>query len=312
MSESRGRVESGDPAGAALPSLPADTDLLLHESGAHCRDYNFREYSPRVNARGRAHGATLLLHVARQTGLRAAVHAIVERLWRHLGRDQVVWGAKWFHHRFHSFEFYVYNREEVRPLRLRSVSSLQAALSPWLNGLRPPDEACSYTMCSLDVDARSARQAKAAGVHLYVAGGGEKRRQEAFSYRLRGDGLQLENHYTWYHAGSELDEVRQRLAWSAHACDQRARAALLPPELCECHTIAYATKRTTDALYFNRVTTQQLTWFARQHLPAYVRGFLEGSGGSFDHLFWDVGFDFLAAAGCPLAALRIRGVYGYV
>lgn len=293
--------------------IASDTDLLPQYPDAPCRDYNFHAYEPLVNPRGRVHSATLLLCLARHAGMRASVQSVIERLWAHLGRDQVVWGAKWTHCGFHSFEFYVYNREEPRPLQLRSVSSLRnATLRPWLDDTVPPNDACNYTMCSFDLDTRGALASRATKVHIYVAGGNEKRRHESFSYGVLPDGLRLENHYTWYYASSELKEVRQRLSWSAHAFDERAWPVLLPLELCDCMTISYATKPTCDGLYFNRVTTNQLAWFAQQFLLPRVEAILQAIGGGFEHLFWDVGFDFSASTGTPPINLCKFGVYGYV
>lgn len=312
MSKHTLHLKSKDISEVEAYQIASYTDLLPQYSDAPCRDYNFRAYKPRVNSRGRAHSATMLLCLARHVGMQTSVRSVIERLWEHLGRDQVVWGVKWTHDGFHSFEFYIYNREESRPLQIRSISSLRRVLRPWLDDSVPPNDACNYTMCSFELDIHRALASQASKVHIYVAGGNEKRRHESFSYGVLPDGLLLENHYTWYYASSELEEIRQRLNWSVHASDERAWPILLPLELCNCLTIAYATKPTCDGLYFNRVTTNQLYWFAQQFLPPCVESILRAIGEGFDHLFWDVGFDFSASTGSSPINLCKFGVYGYV
>lgn len=266
--------------------------FLPHEPGTVSRDMNFREYSPVVDPSGLAHNATLLFRLARMYGLSQSVQEVVERLWKHLGRDQVVWGAKWLGTEFRSFEFYVYNREESRPLKLRSITGLREGISPLLAHVVPPDEACRYTMCSFDLDTRGLAMPPTGGMHLYVAGGNAKRRQESFSYGVSDGRLRLENHYTWYYADSEIDEILERLAWSAHAVNPSARQALLPAELCKCLTISYATKQSCDGLYFNRINTDQLLWFARKYLTAEVSDLIDSLRHQLAHVLWGVAFDF--------------------
>lgn len=290
-----------------------DEMFLPHEPGTVSRDFFFSEYSPVVDPSGLAHNATLLFRLARMYGLSQSVHEVVERLWKHLGRDQVVWGAKWLGTEFHSFEFYVYNREERRPLKLRSITSLCEGISPLLDHVVPPNEACRYTMCSFDLDSRGLASPPNGGMHLYVTGGRARRCHESFSYGVSDGRLRLENHYTWYYADYEIDEILERLAWSAHAGDPSARQALLPAELRKCLTISYATKQYCDGLYFGRINTDQLAWFARKYLTAEVSDMIDSSRHQFAHVLWDVGFDFtfLNSDQC-LPKLFKYGLYGSV
>lgn len=288
-------------------------DLLPHTPDTVLRDYNFRRYEQVAFPANPLHNATLLLYLARQMNLREQVYSILDKLWSHLGKDQVVWGAKWTLDRFDSFEFYVYNREEPRPLRRRSVSGLRAALTPWIDHIAPPKESCNYTMCSFDLKYEDAAVGRASGMHIYVAGGSEKRRHESFSYGLEHEGTRLENHYTWYYANSELDELRERLGWSVHASQCTANDHLLPQQLLDCLTISFATKTASDGLYFNQIRTEQLVWFAAHYLPVTVSYGLAACGSSFDHVMWDVGFDFTVGHGTDGDAAPVKfGIYGCV
>jgi hypothetical protein len=291
----------------------ASGDRMAQQPAGVLRDYNFRSYDWAAVPVAPLHNASLLLFLARQAGLRDAVDDIIGRLWGHLGRDQVVWGAKWTQERFHSFEFYVYNREEPRPLERRSVTGVRAALTPWLDHIVPPREACNYTMCSFDLHCDGAAVQRASGMHIYIAGGSEKRRHESFSYGLNREGNRLENHYTWYYAPSEIDELRDRLAWSVHVAHHTEIGRMLPQQLLDCLTISYATKAASDGLYFNRVRTRQLAWFANRYLPPAVSSAVASAGGGFDHLMWDVGFDFCAGRGVRDEVALVKfGVYGCV
>jgi hypothetical protein len=136
---------------------------------------------------------------------------------------------------------------------------------------------------------------------------------EAFSYGLHVDGLRLENHYTFRFSKGEFGQIRQRLGWSVHANNDAARIAVLPKQLRSCFRIHYATKPTCDGLYFDRITTARLIWFAKEHLPASLVHALSVNAKGFAHLYWDVGFDFtFPHDGNSSVDIRKFAIYGCV
>jgi hypothetical protein len=88
---------------------------------------------------------------------------------------------------------------------------------------------------------------------------------------------------------------------------------LLPTQLTRCFRVSYATKAICDGLYFNRITIDQATWFASKYLPIHVARMLKANSGQFEHLYFDVGFDFAAPAGSDgPVELRKFAIFGLI
>jgi hypothetical protein len=290
-----------------------DADCIPECATTRHHDFAFHEYEPRRNPQGRLHSATLLRYFLRQQNLVDHVWPIINRLWDHLGRDEVVWGAKWTNSNFHSFELYFYNWKVLRRRHRRTLSSLRTVLRPWLDDISAADEGSSYEICSFDIDESFHRTHRASGAHIYIPAEDIVQHRDFFSYGIHPEGLKLENHYATFFAKGGTNKVRQRLGLSVHTRNNQARTAVLPSQLCQCFRISYVTKPTCDGLYFNRITTKQATWFAQQFLPKHVARIFETNANLFDHLFFDVAYDFSAShrRGNPVE-FRKFGIYGLV
>jgi hypothetical protein len=304
-----GRRVSPDVNASIDPSL-IESDYVFERATTRHRDFTLQNYEPRPSSTRGLHSATLLRYLLRQQSLIDDVWPIVERLWDRLGHDEIVWGAKWSRTAFHSFEFYVYNWGRVGNRKKRTPSALRRSLRPLLDNHGVVDGARRYELFSFDVDVSIRRTCRVAGAHVYVPAS-LVQNADFFSYCVNPDGLRLENHYTTYVVRRGLSEVRQRLKLSVHERIAPPTAALLPPQLCRCFRIVYATKPGCDGMYFNRVTTKQAAWFARQFLPTTVALLLDGRSKLFEHLFWDVAFDFTAARDRRSVDLCKFGLYGF-
>jgi hypothetical protein len=305
-------ARSGKAAHEFNPLL-LETDHLLECPTTLHRDFTMQDYKPRRDPRERLHVGTLLRYLLRQERLIDDVWPVVDRLRKHIGPDQTVWSAKWTPAGFHSFELYFYNWKTLPHRDRRTLSSLQSALRPWLNQISPVHEGRNYQICSFDIDAsfRTMRQVQSA--HLYIPSEEEFPNGDFLSYGVHKDGLRLENHYSTFLAKGEFSKARQRLRLSIHSGHERNRAVLLPKQLTRCFRISYATKALCDGLYFNRVTIDQAAWFAGKYLPIHVARMLKATSGQFEHLYFDVGFDFVAPdARGGAVALRKFAIFGLI
>jgi hypothetical protein len=296
------------PSGLKLQKI----DHIPERSSTRYRDFGFHEYAPRCSPIDHLHSATVLRYLLRVEGFIDQVWPMIERLWHHLGRDKVIWGAKWTRAGFHSFELYLYNSRMVGPQYLRTLPGLRDVLHPWLDDIAI-SEIWKYDICSFDIDASLLRTQRASGAHIYVPIGDLNEHPDFFSYGLHPDGIRLENHYTTIFTETGLDVLRERLRWSVHSRTDKSRRAVLPARLCRCFRIAYATKPLSDSVYFNQVATSLVLWFARQHLPASFASMLERNRPMFEHLLWDVSFDFHTShEGENAFAYTKFGIYGFV
>lgn len=293
--------------------LLLETDHLRESPVTRHRDFTMQDYKPRRDPRGRLHVGTMLRYFLRQERLIDAVWPVVERLRKHIGPDQTVWSAKWTPAGFHSFELYFYNWKTLPHRDRRTLSSLQSALRPWLNPISRIHQGLNYQICSFDIDASFGTTRRVQSAHLYIPSEEAFPNGDFLSYGVHKEGLRLENHYSTFLAKGELGKAQQRLKLSIHAGKARNRAVLLPTQLTRCFRVSYATKAVCDGLYFNRVTIDQAAWFAGKYLPIDVARMLKANAGQFDHLYFDVGFDFDAPAGGGGAvALRKFAIFGLI
>jgi hypothetical protein len=282
------------------------TDRLPVGSATRFRDYILTAYEPRCDPRGRLHPGSLLRHLLREAELLERAWPICEALRAHLGEDETVWGVK-YGDADPSLELYFYNFTENAPGNPKSVSALIDVLAPWIHFDSAMDESRPYFMCSFEVDARALAAGQGGHFRIYAGSGDRARRGCGFSYRLEGSATVLENHYWFYKADSpeELADAIARVDASPRLKSKSWRKRLFPPELRECFTICYAVKPRSDALYFSRLSTAQLSAFLRNRRPGALVALLEEHHDDLAHLVWDVGFDFNAEG---LHKLGIHGV----
>jgi hypothetical protein len=306
-----------DPSIATAHTSALHKEDHVYERGTtRFHDFCFDEYAPRCDPRGRLHSVTLLRHFLRQEGFLNEVWPLIARFWAHLGRDEVIWAAKWTTTGFHSFELYVYNYDVTVDRECRTHSGLSTALAPYLDTVWRPRSRAQYELrtilTSYDIDAAFKTTQRVSGGHVYtIADPYRSHHRDQLSYGLHPDGLRFENHYR-IRFGHEIDEFLQRLRLSVHASGLHAASKVLPAELRDCYRLIYGTKSASEGVYFGRVSTAQLTWFAEQFLPAYVGRTLRADGYLFAHLEWDLGMDFVASDDETGVALRKFAIHGFL
>jgi hypothetical protein len=286
-------------------------DRLPVEPSTHFRDYILTAYEPRCDPRGRLHGASLLRHGLRASGLLEAAWPVCEALRRHLGPDETVWGLKEGPEGV-TLELYFYNFDENASGNPKSVTALSRALAPLLRFDSHADERLSYFMCSFEIDAAALARHDGGSFRLYFGSGDRERRACGFSYRLRESELELENHY-WFYKGdrpAEVEDAVRRVAASPRSGTRSAWRTLLPRYLRECFTICYAVKPKSDALYYARIDSGQLGRFLERHRPGALSAALRAHADDFAHLSWDLGFDFAAAPSAETMVIHKLGVHG--
>lgn len=254
-------------------------------------DYCLWDYEPVSDPAGKLRSATLLWQSLAATGASDRVADACEHLRQGLGPFQTVWGVKKFEDRF-AYEFYFYDYARLE--RAMSLQRVLSALKPVVDcSLRYPDTR-PYFMFSLDLDNRIVEQTrKLEEVSIYVGNPGSSV-SSGVCYNLSDRGLRLDNFYFFFNAAKEMDDIRAKVACSAHLdlpgleLDQ-----ILWPELCDCGVIVVANKKHQDGVYFSRIRIDQLIFFLkRTRYPAPLIDFVQQNRAGLDHLLYDVGIDY--------------------
>jgi len=183
------------------------------------------------------------------------------------------------------------------------------AVRPFARCPVPPNENLHYFMFSLDIDHDLLAGKRDVGeIHMYIGAPGSNV-SSAFCYSVTPNRSTLENYYFFFDA-REIDKISTKIAWSAQVdtslIDIRS---ILWPQLKECEIIVVANKQQNDAIYFSRITIDQLIFFLKIcRYPQPLVAFLEENRGALDHMLYDVGFDY-RMEGRDLVILK-SGFYG--
>lgn len=264
---------------------PADRQTLY--------DFCLMPYPAAPSPYARAQSLNVLLHSFALQGVAAEGAALVTRLRRRLGQQCTVWGVKsrpgdpnlWW-------ELYFYQRSHV-PAAL-SLDFVRPALKPITVDARPPTD-MAWTFFSVELTAAHLRGEIPAHVRLYQEG-------VDLSWSVRGDAVELENHYRHFAVDGQLPELLAALQTSVHAPRHPLTLArLIPPQLQHCWRIWLARKRRADTVYFQRVHPAQALWMCRRHQwPLAFADWFEAAVPYLQHSQFDLGIDF--ARGVPVAA----------
>jgi hypothetical protein len=273
-------------------------------------DYVLTPYPPRADPTGRLHSASLLRHFLRTHDLLDATWPIIERLVAHLGAGRTVWGIKLDAAGRAGAELYFYNHSNNAPGSPMAVTTLCGLLADLIEIPDRLDESLPYLMCSLELDAQRLTARRSEGFRIYLPAVRSREGHDGCSYVVTDAALVRENRYSFFDATRELSGVEACMAGSLHGAADRA--ILLHPRLSRCHTICYAEKRLTDALYFSRISTPMLGVFARAYLPAALAATITRHAADLAHLCWDVGYDFQRRTTTSGSRIVKAGVYGYV
>ena len=285
-------------------------DRIPHPVGQVLMDYVLTPYEPRATPTDRLHSASLLRHFLRSHDMLERGWPIIERLQAHLGPGQTVWGIKVDAAGRTGIELYFYNHCSNAQGNPMSVSRLCAVLSDCIDIPAQLDESLPYIMCSLELDAERLHAGRSEGFRIYLAGQRSQDGHDGISYLVTDCELIRENRYSFFDASRELSQVEACMKQSLHG--SASRDVLLHPRFVRCHTICYAEKRFSDALYFSRISTPMLGVFARAYLPPALAKTITDHTADFAHLCWDVGYDFQRRPTSPQCRITKAGLYGYV
>jgi hypothetical protein len=263
-------------------------------------DYCLEPYVPRRPWQGKIRGENLLWHSLSVAGLEASLREPLRAVQRAVGPDLTVWGTKWDGRELF-WELYFYDpRGEAPEAR---VTSLRETLAPWL-ALRPVvRESTPYMMVSFELSAEVTRTRCIDRLDLYLTGESHHAgRCYEVTYAQDTDGLgatpriELRNTYRFFEAKPEADAMLALLRSSAFVdyTDPRTLPRVLIPELFACKKICVAKKRTCDGIYYSGIDVERLEWFLRRFgYPSALTAFVREHRAALDHLYFDVGIDYV-------------------
>jgi hypothetical protein len=254
-------------------------------------DYCLWDYAPVSDPAGKLRSAALLWQSLAATGASGRIVEACDGLRERLGPFRTVWGVKKFENRY-AYEFYFYDYARLE--RTMPLGRVLDALRPVVDcSLQYPDGR-PYFMFSLDLDNHIVDQArKLTDVSIYVGNPGSTV-SSGICYNYSANGLRLDNFYFFFDAAKEMDDIRAKVACSAHLdlpglpMDQ-----ILWPELRDCGVIVVANKKLHDGVYFSRIRIDQLILFLkRMDYPSGIIDFVEQNRAGLDHMLYDVGIDY--------------------
>lgn len=295
-----------DIAGSSAPSPAprvATRPLELSQPSDPYFDYCLQPYVPRPATQEALRAVNVLVESFARAGVEAEGVALIERLRATLGLNKTVWGIK---HRvgvpIRAWELYFYNwaspGEREGGIELGPVVD---ACGPLVDVPVGPCSGLPWHMFSVELDSTVLRAGRGATVEFYIG---------SRNYTLRSDGLEMKNMYTFHRPLEDVADLLERLDLCPHFDRTISHTGtLIPFELKECHRVCVANKRNHDAMYFHRVDTRTMRWFARwQRWPEDFTAHLDDLGPRLEHLLWDVGFDYRRTMG-GLEFVQ-SGIYG--
>jgi len=130
-------------------------------------------------------------------------------------------------------------------------------------------------------------------VQMYIGNIGSQV-SSGICYGITRTQARLKNFYFFFDARREMSEIVGKVCTSVFLdAPSFSIDEVLWPELRNCEVIVVANKPDRDGVYFSRVNVTQLLWFMkRMEYPVNQIRFLENNMDRFDHLLFDVGFDY--------------------
>lgn len=270
-------------------------------------NYCLWPYEPPAPAEDKYRGINLLYHSFEHAGIDPGAFRFVEALRDGIGPFRTVFGVKLLGDRL-GWEFYFY--DYARRDRAVSITRVLDALRPVAPCAIVPAETLPYFMFSLDLDNDVARGVRPLDVlHMYIGNPGSAV-SSGIAYSVTESETRLDNFYFFFDAQAQLQDVAKKVCSSPFFDETRLPLDhVLVPALRHCKTICVANKQTHDCIYFSGVTVDQLLWFLDSlSYPAPITAFVRANRERFDHLLFDVGFDY-RIEGNTLKILK-SGYYG--
>ncbi len=270
-------------------------------------DYCLWQYAPVAAPDGKLRSANLLYDSFETAQAPDSAYDLVRTLRQSIGMFNTVWGIKHIDGELR-WELYFYDYR--RRARERSITKVLDAVNPFIPCAVPANERLNYFMFSLDVNNELLAHSRELNeIHMYIGNTGSTV-SSGICYSVTPGGARLENFYFFFDAKTEGDKIKSKITTSAFvdmsivALDQ-----ILWPELRDCGVIVVANKQQNDALYFSRITIDQLLFFLRRMAyPQSHVAFVEANRHRLDHLLFDAGIDYRMEDG-NLRVLK-SGYYG--
>lgn len=213
-----------------------------------------------------------------------------------LGERRTVWGVKQVGADI-AWELYFY--DYARTERERSIPRVLKTIRPWISCDVESREAAPYFMFSIELS----EDLLAGGgcleeVQMYIGNIGSQV-SSGICYGVTRQQTRLKNFYFFFDAKREMAEIAGKVCSSAYIDETTFQLdSVLWPELRDCQIIVVANKPDRDGVYFSRITVAQLLWFMkRMEYPENQIRFLESNLERFDHMLYDVGFDYRMEGG---------------
>ena len=270
-------------------------------------DFCLWEYAPLSRPENKLSSSNLLFHSFEFTGLSDRIYDLMGAIRAGFGVSRTVWGVKklgndicW------EFYFYDYRRKE----RERSIPMLLEFIRPLVPCRIKANENLHYFMFSIDIDgALVSGKRDLDEIHMYIGNPGSSV-SSGICYSVTTSGTRLENFYFFFDAKKEMEDIMAKAVCSAHVDFTVIDInRVLWPEMKTGQVIVVANKQGNDAVYFSRVTVDQLLFFLRRMgYPRDLIAFVEGNRSKLDHLLFDAGYDYRMEGG-NLRILK-SGYYG--
>ena len=302
---------AGSTNSASLTSARGEPEAVRLASGAHLRvgadeqpyDYVLLPYPPVTPTEGKLASVNVLRESFAMMGVEEEGMRIVDGVIQWLGSGRTVWGIKYRGpDEPMSWEFYFYHRD--RPGRELTLDGVLDSVAPHLEFSAELDRPVDWLMFSFEFGPEELKTRTVPHVSLYV-------RDSNLSYDLIGSDLVATNLYLFYDTSTDTIPLLQRIHSLVHFTGEGNQlGVLMPPVYYRCRTVCVANKRQYDALYFSRTSQRGLHRFLEAfEWPEHLRRYMESNREGFDHLLWDIGYDFRLSGGD--IQWGKSGFYGY-
>lgn len=254
-------------------------------------DYCLWPYdSPSLSHKDSWRSSALLYHSFEVAGLGDKMIAFCDALTAANGPFQTVWGVKYAGGAL-SWEFYFY--DYARLGRRFDTAAFVASTGDIIPTTAPRSgDAYPYFMYSVELTPEHINgDATIDQIDLYIGNPGSSV-SSGICYGLSAQGCEMRNFYFFFDAQKHAQDIRDKIkSTSWIAADALQMDDFIWPGMSP-QTIVVANKRFNDSLYFSRIPVDQLARFVdRLNFPDPLQAFLAENQNRFEHLLFDVGYD---------------------
>jgi len=273
-------------------------------------DYVLTPYEPLAPLPGKLHSMSVLFYFLRKHRMLESMKPILKALYLHLGPNKMVWGIKYSSGK-PAVELYFYNHCQNAPGNPMAITTLVQVLEPHFAVASVCDERLPYIMCSLELCPERLESGRSEGFRLYLAGQHDEDGYDGISYLVTDSERIRENDYCFFY--SPTDPFLENLIRASDVIAQN-RDRLFPDVFTDCYSICFSKKQESVALYFSRITTDQLLHFAENSFSEDLTQLLVEEKYNLAHLMWDIGYDIQSELPPPDGEIDIHkvGIYGFL